>query len=208
MRSQRPTPPFPFKAKRAIANDESTQMIAKRVAEVRNQYISSTNNMTFSHGSGWQSDYPGSPNEGGEFQLHESETRISYQDIVAHDTSILRRSQEQIAISLSDQIKQSVFATVSEAANSVGNTVSTNKSLSHTEAILATFEKIEFGVDADGKVSFPTIYTGNHEMIRELEAAGPDFQDRLEKIKQRKSEEALAKDRKRKSRFKKRDDIP
>jgi hypothetical protein len=204
-------PPFSFKARQSQASEEFTKLVAERLNAVREQFIASSNVMSFSHGSGWKSDYPTALDNEGSFQAHSSEIGIKFDEVISHDVSVIRRNIEHIVRELSDQFQRSLFTMVSETTEKSGNTVSAKNYQSNIEAVLATLEKIEFGVDVNGQVSLPTIYMGGEgsveKMIGELKAAGPEFEARFETVKKHKIEKALAGEQERKSKFVKRDDL-
>lgn len=210
--TSRVPPPFSFAAKQSKANDEFTKMVVDRVNVVRDQFISSNNIMSFSHGSGWKSDYPHAPDNEGSFQEHSSQTGIKFDEVVNHDVSVLRRNLEHFVKDISDQFQRSLFSVVSESTEKSGNIVSAKAHQSNAEAILAAFEKIEFGVDIDGHVSMPTVYMGGEgsveKTINELKAAGPQFEARFEAVKKQKIEKALADEQDRKSKYSTKGSLP
>lgn len=204
--TSRVPPPFSFRSKQSMANDEFTEMVADYVNQLREQYISKSNVMSFSHGRSWKSDYPNAPEANGTFEQHSSQAGIQYDEILDHNVHAIRRNVEHLARDFGDQFQRSLFSLVSETTERTGNTISATDYKSNAEAILATLEQIELGVDVNGEVTMPTMYVGGaaaaaDKFIADLKAAGPEFEARFEAVKKQKIQKALADERDRKSKF-------
>ncbi len=101
------------------------------------------------------------------------------------------------------QFAQMLYSTVGAACDQTGNTVDAKAEGSLENAFMAMMEKVQFSVDKNGKVNLPTLLppdTGAR-MMAALEAASPEYKERLEAIKARKIEEALGREAERKAKF-------
>jgi hypothetical protein len=205
MENQTSSPPFTFKREQNLAKGEFTSLVASRLAAVRAEFISPDNEMKFSHGGGWQTNYPHSVDNEGSFQSFSSDTSTRFQDVVDHNVSILRKNVNRIVEDMSAQFQTHLFKLISDTTEKSGNVVSEREFASTPEAFLATIEKINFCVDRTGKVPLPSIYMPGEgsveKMMAQLESAGPEFAARFEAVKQQKIQEALDQELERKSKF-------
>ena len=75
---------------------------------------------------------------------------------------------------------------------------------SPAEAFLAALEMIEFGIDENGEVSLPQFHMGREgfeKTMADLEAQGPEFTERVDKVKAEKSERAREREKERLAKF-------
>jgi hypothetical protein len=138
------------------------------------------------------------------WQTHSTETAIRFEDVANNDLSVIDRTFESVRDAMERQFVEMLYSTVSEAAAQVGNVVDAKAEASLADAFMATMEKIEFMADKNGNVSLPELHVGPEsgaKMIAALQAAPQEFQDRLEALKARKSEEALTREAERKAKF-------
>lgn len=204
MQKHSSNPPFQFNKGYDITAHEFTSVVAEKLNEVRNIYISSDNISFYSHGVGWETNYPNSVNNNGEFKKVSAETAMKFEDVVLHDVSVLQNNIDHIAKAMADQFQRSLFEMVSKTTEKTGNTLSAKDFSSNAEAFLASLKQVEFGVDKNGEVSLPSFYVGkemSQKMLDELQSMGPEFDAKVQKIKQEKTQKALAEEIARKSKF-------
>lgn len=167
------------------------------------KYLSPENTHRLRHGDRWG--HPGLPHalDGG-LEQHSSVAEIPFEDIVKHDLGVIDRFVQKLAQDMERQFAQMMFSTVTAACDQTGNTVDAKAAGSTREAFAEMIEKIQFSADKFGKVNLPEIHAGPEaaaSLKKALEEAPPDFQQRIEEIKARKTAEALDREVHRKTRF-------
>jgi len=175
-----------------------TAIARKRVHE----FIPEENTRHFMHGTAWSS--PASPESAPDEMITiSSVSEVKWADIADHDLSIISRSIIGIATDMADQQVKNLFQTVSQVCDRSGNVVDAAQ-LSIPDAFMEMFEKIEFGVDAAGEVSMPSIYVGpdmGDRILKELQDQPPEFQAKAEALIEEKKAAALAREEARLKRF-------
>jgi hypothetical protein len=129
---------------------------------------------------------------------------ISHDSLMRNDLNAFRSFLDTMCQAMSGQMQSEIYSTVSEAADSVGNTVSGKEAGSLAAAFLEMLKKIEFGVDSNGQVTLPSIHVSpemGRKMLEELNAQTPDFYQEVERIKLEKVTAALQKERERLARY-------
>lgn len=187
--------------------EEFHQSFVKLLAQIQKEslskYLKPENMHRFKHGGKWA--HPAAPDVlPADMKAHSAQTEISFDKLVNFDLTVIDQVLLQLAESMEKQFTQMMYSTVSAAAESVGNTVDAKTSGSIHEAMAQMLEKIQFSADKFGKVTLPTIHVGP-ETFQTLQSSAanvpPEFHQRIEEIKARKSAEALAREVQRKARF-------
>lgn len=162
------------------------------------------NRQSFHHGQGWATQRESAPDYAGKFQLQQVENAIKFESVMSNDLPTMLNFIETFAQQFADHIKKLAYQRASEAAESVGNTVSAQESGSTAAAFLEMLRKIEFGVDQQGNVSLPAIHIhpdNADKFFAELESQGQEFEQEVERIKQEKIVAALVRERERLSKY-------
>jgi hypothetical protein len=185
------------------AVQEATTKAIAAIAHRRvHEIIPEENTRRFMHGSGWSS--PASPERArDEMTRIEEVYTVKWADIADHDLSIISTSIQEIGTGMADKQIKYLFQTVSNACDRSGNVVD-GAERSIPDAFIEMFEKIEFGVDAKGEVSMPSIYVGpemGDRILKELQDQPPEFQARAEALIEEKKAAALAREEARLKRF-------
>jgi len=166
------------------------------------QLIPEENVQRFMHGTGWSS--PAAPDRApDEMTTIQEVYTVEWADIANHDLSIISASILAIAKSMADQQMQHMFQSVSKACDRSGNVVDAAQT-SLPDAFMEMLEKIEFGVDAKGEVSIPSIFVGpgmGDRIIEKLESQPPEYHARAEALVEEKKAAALAAEQARLKRF-------
>jgi hypothetical protein len=165
--------------------------------------ISRENRYRLSHGSGWGS-LADPDDEPGKFETATAEVVVSFEAVATQNLGAFRASIDAIAEQMARTVIGGLFSTVSEAADRVGNSVSASEQGSNAAAFLEMLRKIEFGVDSQGRVTFPSLHVGPgvaEKLLAELEAQGPEFHEEVRRLQTEKAKAALARDRDRRSRY-------
>lgn len=180
--------------------------IASSLDEKRCEIIPRENVMGYSHGTRWRARTTGNSeeNEDGEMKVHSSEVSVPFQEIVDNNLDALAQYRRTIIDGVMQEFMNTLYQTISQSTDKTGNVVNANGGPFQAEQFIEMLEKIEFGVDRNGNVSFPEIHAAPElaqRMLQELSSQGPEFEQRVQEITKRKSEAALAREEDRKSRF-------
>jgi hypothetical protein len=180
-----------------------TKFMTKAQANARSKYLRAENTQRFKHGSQWG--HPAAPQAlTTDFKEHSYETSVSFEKIANHDLTAVEQVVGGLIADMERQFAQMMYSTVSAAAVSVGNVVDTPSVGSPREAFAQMLEKIEFTADKFGKVTLPEIHThpdAAKKLQQSVAEAPPEFHQRIEEIKARKSAQALGREVERKARF-------
>lgn len=142
--------------------------------------------------------------ESGQMKPHSATRTIRFEDVKNNDLEAWASGLIQMADELHESVMGMMFQTINASTEKTGNVVDAKQAGSFPEAFIEMLEKIEFGVDRNGEVSMPVIAVPPgiaEKQIAELEAQPPEFQDRVEAVKARKTQDALAREEARKARF-------
>lgn len=171
--------------------------------EAFSKYLNPENTHRFKHGGQWS--HPAAPDVlPGGMKAHSAQTEVAFDKIVNHDLTVIDQVLVQLAESMERQFAQMMYSTVSAAADAVGNTVDAKAAGSPHEAFAQMLEKVQFSADKFGNVTPPTIHLGPEALQalqRSAADASPEFHQRIEAIKARKTAEALEREVQRKARF-------
>tara|TARA_A100001391_G_C5050876_1_gene273402 strand:- start:510 stop:1115 length:606 start_codon:yes stop_codon:yes gene_type:complete len=180
--------------------------VAAAMREQRRSVFSGNNVYSYSHGTRWhsRSTEESADDEDDEMQVHSMEVRVTFEEIVANDVGALSRYVNAVVSGMMQELMRAMYQALNESTEKTGNVVNAKGGGFKAEQFIEMLEKIEFGVDRNGNVSFPEIHAGPElaeKMLKELSAQGPGFEERVRKITQKKSQAALEKEGERKSRF-------
>lgn len=167
------------------------------------KFIPPENTHRFYHGSGWRN--PASAEmTAGEMKMLSAVLQTSLDDIIANDLRLLERSFAQISETMRRQFAEMMYSTLSEACDASGNIVDAQKEGSLPNSFIAMLERVEFAADKHGNVQMPEIHAAPEtaeRLITALEAAPPEFGERVEQLKQKKILEATEREAARKAKF-------
>jgi hypothetical protein len=187
--------------------DEYHQSFVKLLTQVQkrtiSKYMRPENTHRFTHGGQWA--HPAAPDAlVGDIKEHSSEAVIPFEKVVNHDLTVIDEVVGKFAEDMERQFAQMMYSTVSAAAEKVGNTVDARSAGSPREAFAQMLEKVQFSADKSGKVTLPEIHLAPQAAERlgkSVAEAPPEFHQRVEEIKARKTAEAVEREAQRKSRF-------
>lgn len=196
--------PFPFTLESIAFMQSFMEEVNKRFSTEQKKYISAENINSFSHGIDWQSHNSSSPDEVSSLKKFQHEISVEADDVIALQINILSEKVNELAQSMATTFVRELFETVSTSCDSVGNTVvMTGKS--PAQAFLEMLERIEFGVNREGKPSLPSMHLGADAYKAFLDdpfAKTQEFKKQVDEITKRKTEAAMAREAERLSRFK------
>lgn len=180
--------------------------VASTIKEQRKAVLPGDNVFGYTHGTRWhaRSAETKDENEINEMQKHTMEVEIPFRDIVDNNLDALARYRDTLVSGMIQEFMRFMYETVSESTKKTGNVVDAKGRGFKAEQFIEMLEKIEFGVDRNGNVSFPEIHAGPElaeKMLKELSAQGPEFEKRVQEITQKKSEAAVKREAERKYKF-------
>ena len=196
--------PFRYRSRIKEFNEAFTKQVAAELQKRHDELISPRNMQKFPHGLRWQTKPTDHGNDAGEMQPHSFEFSSRFDDVVNHDLTKFIEVRNRLVEGLMAQLGASLYQTISQSTEKSGNTVVVGPEMSPAEAFLAALEMIEFGIDENGEVSLPQFHMGRkafEKTIVDLKAQGPEFTERVEQVKDEKSELARQRDRERLAKF-------
>jgi hypothetical protein len=168
--------------------------------------VAPENNLRLHHGRSWGDGREGLGGSQGNVKLTSVQTTVAFDSVMRNDTSALRDFVKSVSEQMSADMTKHIYATVSAAADSVGNVVSMAAAGSPANAFLEMLQKIEFGVNSTGEISPPAIHLSPdmwQKMFDDLNSQGPEFQAEVERIKREKSLAALQREGARRDKYRK-----
>ena len=169
-------------------------------------HIPPENSETFYHGRGWIFQrFDGSQATGG-VKAHTAEIQLRFDALVEGRLENITSQSQSIVRQMESHFMRTLYETVSSAVEEVGNVVDA-KVKPTPDAFLEMLSKIEFGVDRKGEVTRPEVHLHPEavpKFIKALEDAGPAFRSQVDQLIAAKEVEALAREKERKSRFRRR----
>lgn len=177
--------------------------IRVRLSNRRNALLDERNIHTYRHGNRWTTQSP----DDAPSTMHSmsAEATVHTSDVINHETGVLERYIETMTEQLYADLMKHLYQTVSDGAESVGNTIGREEHGGNIPAgFLAMLEKIEFGVDRHGSAQRPSIHVapkGGEELIKALDAQPLDYHLKVETISLAKEKKAISREAERISRF-------
>lgn len=196
--------PFRYRSRVKEFSEAFTKQVAAEMQKRREELVSPRNAQKFSHGRMWKTKPTEDGDEAGEMRAHSFEFLSHFDDVVNHDLAKFVEAKNRLVEGLMGQFQASLYQTISQSTEKSGNTVVLGPGQSPAEGFLAALEKIEFGIDDNGEVSLPQFHMGPEafeKTIVDLEAQGPEFTERVERVKAEKSELARQRERERLGNF-------
>lgn len=194
--------PFPFDSEASLVMQVFGQEVVKQLRKSQHAYVDPRNVQRFLHGRSWQSHQSYDPDQVSELERHQHQMNIEFDDIILRRLEIIENTLNKLSSEMAETFIKSLYSTVSETCDKYGNVVNAGKE--PARAFIEMLEKIEFGVDRNGNVSIPQIHAGTAaiETFRRDETMNSiEFGDKVAKIKETKSAEALEKEAARKAKF-------
>ncbi len=196
--------PFRYRSRIKEFSEAFTKQVAAELQKRREELISPRNAQKFSHGRMWKTKPTEHGDEAGEMQAHSFEFLSRFDDVVNHDLAKFVEARNRLVDGLMGQFQASLYETISQSTEKSGNTVVLGPGQSLAEAFLAALEKVEFGIDENGEVSLPQFHMGREgieKTMADIEAQGPEFTERVERVKAEKSDLARQRERERLAKF-------
>ncbi|MGN6488139.1 MAG: hypothetical protein ACTHLT_10020 [Devosia sp.] len=193
-------------------------MVRKQLKQKNSTLVSPENEFHYRHGQGWTHvDTASHSSNTGMFHEHSAELSIQTQSIIDNDERVIVRFVKEMSDAMHATFARSVFATVGDAAESVGNSItfSIDQSLTQEERgrairsqVADMIDKIDLSVDKFGRVSYPSFHIGpdNKEILYAISLPETlEEQLRTYEMQRRKESEAIGREAERLSMYVRRD---
>lgn len=200
--------PFPDRRAGLAFNKRFKTLVGELLRQAVAARIPPENTHTFYHGRQWTQRRSDGSEMTGSVQANSATTELRFDAVIEGRLDTIAAQARSIIEQMATHIAQTLYATVSEAVEQAGNVVDA-KGKTTPEAFLEMLRKIEFGVNRKGEVTRPELHLHPAtlpKVVGALKAAGPDFELEVQRVTAEKEAEALARERQRKSRFKRRTD--
>jgi hypothetical protein len=191
----------------ALASEEIGRALVTKfgaiLGEIERAYLNPENTQRYTHGGPLRRPSATNYFDGG-IKTHSAIHEVKFQDIVDHDVSILRLQLESFTTAMHGQFMQSLYATLGDSCDSVGNVVDAKAEGSTLGALEAMWEKLEIQVAADGTPKLPEMHLGPeaYEAVKAaVEGMSPEDEARIERVKARKIAEGWERELRRQARF-------
>lgn len=189
------------------ASLEIDQALVSKFGEIQREIVSAhikpENTQNFIHGGPLRRTSATNYFDGG-IKKYSSLHTVKFKDLVEHDVSILRLQLELFRMTMNTQFMQSLYSTISESCDKIGNVVDAKKEGSTLAAFEAMLEKLEIEVAPDGTPKLPEIHLGTEAFEKfkaAIEGMSPETDSRLKQIQARKITEGRERELKRQARF-------
>lgn len=178
--------------------------VHERLKAEQSQFISAANVQSFNHGIQWQSHNSSNPDDVSTMQSLRNEIAIDVSDLVSYRISALEATIRGLTTSMIESFLREMYATAGKACEASGQSVD-GKGKSFGETFIEILEKLEFGVDREGKPVMPDIHVGpdGFEKIKNDPSIHvPEIKLRIDEITERKQREAVERERARREKYK------
>lgn len=198
-------PIYDSKLDRAFMNS-FIQDVMERTKTMRGELLNEKNTLRYNHGRVFESPANKHGAGSGEMKKHSSMFEISYQDIVAGNAQTIFLNAHELSEQMNESVTGEMIRVVSDATEKTGNVVSAKDKSIH-EALYDSLKMIELPLDENGELSMPTMMVSPQtlEQIKNAPPASPEFNARLEKLKQKKKNEAIEREAQRLAKFERKD---
>ncbi len=196
--------PFPFVNESKTFGDSLLKLAQDIHRQQISQYVSKQNMQSFHHGRGWLTIREDKTEES-ELGQAGVELAVEYSSIIENDVQNLFDFVHNFVEGFTSQVVAQMFETISDACDKSGNVIKQSDHSSKAEAFLKMLETIEFSVNENGQVELPQLHVGPEgaqALMDELNAQNEDFHNKVECLKKKKSEAAIAKEKARLSKYK------
>lgn len=190
------------------------QLLAEMIKNKNSSLIAKDNVFYYQHGATWThvSVNTDRRNEGN-FKEQSVEVSVSASRILENDANVIPEFVSEMAEKMHGKFATSVYSTIGDAAESVGNSLQfeAQTGLTEQEEAIAMrrqlnvlFERLELSVDQYGAVSYPSLHVHpeNTKMIKALSLPETEEEARtFYEVQRRKEAEALGREAARLARY-------
>ena len=161
------------------------------------------------HGRQWESPANELGEKSGEMETHSFEMSVDIKEIVAGNPIVIFKHAELVATEMSNSFEKMLFNKLESSTALADNAVNAAEHDTFAEALAQSLERIEMSVDEQGNLQLPTIFVPPEYLertLKQLKTAGPEYEKRIEEIKERKRQEALQREQERLNKFERRNE--
>lgn len=183
-----------------------TKDVGDRSAQMRNKLLDSRNVLSFQHGRKFESPADEFGDTSTEMTRHSSITELHLKDVVRGDPTVTFWAAMTVSEQMHESIMDSMISTLNRSTAQSGNVVNAG-GRPFPEAFAEMLEMIQPSLGDDGELLLPTMLvhpSQGRKLVAELEAAGPEFERRIDELKARKKLEAEENETARLNRFERR----
>ena len=183
-----------------------TRDVRDRSAQKRNELLDSRNVLSFQHGKKWESPANEFGDTSTEMTEHSTTTELHLRDVVLGDPTVTFRTAVTVAEQMHSSVMDSIISTLNKSTEQSGNVVNAG-GRPFPEAFAEMLEMIHPSLGDDGELQLPTMLVApsqGSKLMAELEAAGPEFKQRIDELTARKKLEAEENETARVNRFERR----
>lgn len=166
--------------------------------------VSEDNMHSFQHGRRWLI-LRENETEESSFKEVGVDLTVEYEKILNNEISHFFQFLDTFVEGFNNQTTQSMYQTISDSCDKVGNTIDRKNFTSDAEAFLAMIKKIDLCVSDDGLVHLPQIHMGSgkaEKFLQHLEEQGEAFKLEVDKIIEEKTQAAWQREEQRLDKFK------
>lgn len=198
--------PFGYKTRISDFDQALKKDINIKIRDKQRINLPVGNVFSYIHGVRWHTDSIKTNNEKEAcvMEEHTSEVAICIKDILDNNIDALDRYTGMIVDGFIDEQMKSIYNKIKEISEKTGNIVNNKNNKSKPEQFIEMLERIEFGVNRDGEVSFPELHSSPgfiKQFLKELNDQGAEYETQVNEIIQRKSKIALEREALRKAKF-------
>jgi hypothetical protein len=198
---------FENKAAVRMFDESVSRLLRDMQAEARDKYVSKDNILRMNHGGSWM--HAAREDEVVDStRVISTEWTIPFKEISEIDLGLIARTISPVNEEMERQFAVNMYEVIGASVEKIGNVVDAGEGVSIGEKIIEMLRRVEFGVDRSGNVSLPQLHV-SPEMAKRLSdewrKVSPETEAEIEKIKLRKTEEALLREAERKARFRRLD---
>ena len=180
--------------------------VGDRSEQKRNELMDPRNVLSFRHGRKWESPANEFGDTSTEMTEHSTTTKLHLRDVVLGDPTVTFRTAMTASEQMHSSVMNSMISTLSVSTAQSGNVVNA-AGRPFLEAFAEMLEMIQPTLGDDGELQLPTMLvhpSQGPKLAAEFEAAGPDFEKRIDELKARKKLEAEENEKARVDRFERR----
>lgn len=180
--------------------------VGDRSAQMRNEVMDPRNVLSFQHGKKWESPANEFGDTSTEMTQHSTTTELHLKDVVMGDPTVTFRTAMTVSEQMHSSVMDTMISTLNRSTAQSGNVVNA-VGRPFPEAFAEMLEMIQPTLGDDGELQLPTMLvppSQGSKLVAELEAAGPDFERRIDELKARKKLEAERNEAARVNRFERR----
>lgn len=206
-----PKPKIPFKssALEKAVTEAFSKEVDRRIHAKQERIFGRQEALDLQHGRQWESPANELGEKRGEMETHSFEMSVNIKEIVAGNPIVIFQHAELAATEMSNSFEKMLIKKLESSTALTGNVVNAAEHDTFAEALVQSLERIEMSVDEQGNLQLPTIFVAPEQMektLKQLKTAEPKYEKRIEKIKERKRQEALQREQERLDKFERRNE--